>query len=196
MRSIRAILAGVLGGAVMFIWGAVSHMVLPIGEMGVRSLPPGADIVPAMKQSIHERGFYFFPPMPEGDASEAAKKAWEEQLRQGPQGVVIYDPSGSGMITPQQLGTEYASSAVAALLAAIILGSVAGSWLRRTMMATLIGVTGWASIVVSYWTWYRFPDAFAIGQLLDQGIGWLLSGAILAAVAARPKSAKAPAAMT
>ena len=31
----RILIAGIIGGLVMFVWGAVAHMMLPIGEMGM-----------------------------------------------------------------------------------------------------------------------------------------------------------------
>ena len=32
----RILVAGLLGGIVMFLWGVVSHMVLGVGDRGVR----------------------------------------------------------------------------------------------------------------------------------------------------------------
>ena len=32
----RIYIAGLIGGIVLFVWGAVSHMVLPVGEMGIQ----------------------------------------------------------------------------------------------------------------------------------------------------------------
>jgi hypothetical protein len=36
----RVFVAGLLGGVVFFLWGAVAHMALPIGEHGHESRPP------------------------------------------------------------------------------------------------------------------------------------------------------------
>jgi hypothetical protein len=35
----RIILAGVLGGIAMFIWTAIAHMALPLGEAGIGEIP-------------------------------------------------------------------------------------------------------------------------------------------------------------
>ncbi len=35
----RVLLAGIAGGIAMFIWACCSHIVLPLGEAGVRMLP-------------------------------------------------------------------------------------------------------------------------------------------------------------
>ena len=45
----RVIIAGLLGGLVIFIWGAVSHMALPLGEMGMAQ-PANEDAVIAVMQ--------------------------------------------------------------------------------------------------------------------------------------------------
>ena len=34
----RILIGGLVGGIVLFFWGFVSHMLLPIGEMGLQSL--------------------------------------------------------------------------------------------------------------------------------------------------------------
>jgi hypothetical protein len=46
VSSIRIILAAIVGGVVVFIWGAVAHMILPIGDMGIRMLPAEQTLLP------------------------------------------------------------------------------------------------------------------------------------------------------
>lgn len=188
----RILGAAVLGGVVMFVWGAAAHMALPIGDMGVKSLPGEQMIGSAMKFSIKERGFYVFPGMGDGEVSEEAMKAWEEQYRQGPRGVLVYDPSGDEAMSGAQLGTEFASNVLAALFAAILLARIGGSMGRMALMAALLGIIAWLSIVVSYCTWYRFPNDFAVGQLLEMTLGWFLSGLAMALVLRRGKTGAAP----
>jgi len=35
----KVLVGGVVGGIVLFVWGAVSHMVLPLGEVGIKEMP-------------------------------------------------------------------------------------------------------------------------------------------------------------
>ncbi len=191
MNPIRIPLAAVVGGAVMFIWGAVSHMALPIGDMGIKNLPGEELLLPQMKLLLSERGFYAFPGMKEGEMSEEEMKEWEEKYRQGPRGAVIFDPSGAEMMSVAQLGTEFASNALAALVAAMILVRAGRDWASRTLVAGAIGVAAWLSIDVSYWNWYRFPDEMAMAGLIDQTAGWLLSGGAIALVLGRGAAAQA-----
>ena len=35
----RILIAGILGGIVMFIWTSIAHMALPLGEAGINEIP-------------------------------------------------------------------------------------------------------------------------------------------------------------
>jgi len=80
----RILLAGILGGIVMFIWTSVAHMALPLGETGVKEIPNEASVVAAMQGNIGDKsGFYLFPGPGVGENAtrhekqEAMKKAME-----------------------------------------------------------------------------------------------------------------------
>lgn len=192
MNSGRVVAAGVVGGVVMFIWGAVSHMALPLGEMGIKSMPREAEslVMPALKFSIPERGFYFFPGMDKNDKSPEAEKAWMEKYKTGPRGVLIFDPVGGEMMSATQLGTELGSNILASLFLAFVLAQVPGSTGKRTLFGAAMGLFAWASIDVSYWNWYRFPGEFTVAQGIDQGVGGLLTGLAIAWVLSRGSGAK------
>lgn len=193
MNPLRIIGAGIVGGIVMFCWGAAAHMGLQTDLLFMRSLPAESPLTAEMKSTFRERGFYFFPGMNEQDKSEAAMKAWEEKLKAGPRGVVIFDPTGSEVMGMGQLGTEFASNIAAALLLAIALAHIQASWAKRAFLAGLLGVFAVLSIDASYWNWYRFPDGFVIASLIEQGVGWLLAGAAIACTLGRnPARSPAP----
>ena len=67
-------------GVVMFLWGAVSHMALGLGDTGIQSLPSEDKVLGVMRENIKDGGF-IFPGQPEEVKSEnktadAATKAW------------------------------------------------------------------------------------------------------------------------
>jgi hypothetical protein len=189
MKSARVVLAGVIGGLVMFAWSAVDHMILPIGEMGIRSLPAEPTLLPALKRAIDRRGLYFFPGMPEGEMSKAQQDEWADRIRAGPRGILVYDPSGDEPMSFRLLAVELLSDIAAAIVGALILVQVRAGWLSRAVTGMALGVAAWLSIEVSYWNWYRFPDAYTLGTLIDQGVGWLLAGAAIGLTLGRPRSA-------
>jgi hypothetical protein len=180
---VKVIVGAVVAGIVVFCWGAIAHMALPIGTMGIRPIPGEDKVIAAIKDTIREPGFYFIPGR---DMSKPQSKSEEEayaaKVRQGPSGVMVIHPEGSESMSPGQLLTELGSSVVAALVAALVLTHVRSGYFGRVLVVTAMGLFGFLSILVSYWNWYGFPTDFTIGAVLDEVIGWFLAGLVLAAI--------------
>ena len=49
---VKILIGGVVGGIIIFFWGFVSHMVLPIGEMGIKQVPNEDALAAAMKADV------------------------------------------------------------------------------------------------------------------------------------------------
>jgi hypothetical protein len=176
----RLIIAAVLGGLIMFVWGAVGHMFLGIGEAGVSPMPNESVMAAAMKANITDAGLYTLPGIdmkktktPDEEAAFAAK------YKEGPIALLVYRPTGDEIMSPKQLGIELASNIAAALVVGMILTFAAVSWGRGVIISTLVGLAAWLSINVSYWNWYGFPTNFVTSELIEQVVGWLLSGFVL-----------------
>jgi len=46
----------------MFAWTSVAHMVLPLGDTGIKEIPNEQAVLSAMHSTLGDaRGFYFFP---------------------------------------------------------------------------------------------------------------------------------------
>jgi hypothetical protein len=182
----RVLIGGVVGGLVVFIWGAVSHMATPLGEMGIKEIPDEAGVLTAIKERIKEPGLYFFPGIDRKKTlTDLEQKAWEEKIKTGPSGIMVVTPSGGEAMSPRQLITELASNILAALVASYLVSQVVGGYLKRVAFVALLGVFGWLSISVSYWNWYGFPTDFSIAALAEEAVGWLLAGLVIAAIAKR-----------
>ncbi|MBI2956097.1 MAG: hypothetical protein HYY26_02170 [Acidobacteria bacterium] len=186
----KIVLGGVVGGLVLFIWGAVSHMVLPLGEVGIKELGNEAPIVAAMKENISEPGFYFFPGLgvPHASADQAAQEAWAEKYRQGPWGILIYHPTGEEPIAPADLVRELLSNMLVALVAALLLaqaGAALAGYSARVLFVALLGLVPGLETDFSYWNWYGFPTDYTLVQMFDHVVAYLLMGLVLAAIVKR-----------
>jgi hypothetical protein len=183
----RALIGGIVAGIVVFVWGAISHMVLPTGKMGIKQIPNEEAVVSAMKASIQEPGFYFFPGMDmTREPTPEEQSAWNAKYMAGPNGVLVYHPTGSAPLSPKQLLTELASNIAAALLAAFVVSHVAAGFGRRAIIVTLMGLFAWFSISISWWNWYGFPFSTIFTEAIDQIGGWLFGGLTLAAIVKPP----------
>jgi len=179
----RILIAGIIGGLVMFLWGAFAHMALPIGEAGFKDPVQQEAVLGALEQSTQGEGVYMYPGMPMEDWSdEAAAKAFREQAKGKPYALVIYQPGGSQTVqsmTPN-LVKQFISVTLAALVAAWILALGAWSFGRRVLIAGALGLFAWLTISLPYWNWYMFPMNFTLAALIEQVVGWLLAGAAMA----------------
>jgi hypothetical protein len=177
----KVVLGGFLTGIVLFFWGAFAHMVLPLGKMGVRQIPDEGPVLEAVRETVREPGFYFFPGKDMNKpASESEEQAWMEKVKRGPVGVLIVRPTDGEAISPRQLGTQLATDVLSALLAASLLTSVRAGYWGRVLFVTMLGVFGFVTISLPYWNWYGFPTDFTAAEGIDQVVGWLIAGLILA----------------
>jgi hypothetical protein len=191
----RILLAGIVGGIVIFVWSAVAHMATPLGELGIKQVSNEDRFIGAVQLSIRDAGFYYFPAGPHGkNASESARKAWEEKVRMGPAGILVVHPEGIEPISPKVLGLEFATNVMAALLAALILTQVQGGYFSRVFVVTLMGAFGVVSLLASYVIWYGFPLDYILGETITEVVGCFLAGLALAAIVrpAAPKTVAAP----
>jgi hypothetical protein len=190
---VRVLNGALAAGIVVFMWGAVAHMFTPLGDMGILPIPNEDNVLRPMSEVVRENGFYFFPgrdrtkPMSKSD-----EEAWLAKMKKGPTGIMIVQPGGAEMMSPRQLGIEFATGVVAAFLAGIVLMHVHGSYATRVLVVLLMAAFGVVSILVSYWNWFGFPPDYIFGAVVDEVVGWLLGGLVLAAIV-RPAQPKPPA---
>ncbi len=178
----RVLVATLIGGVVMFAWGAIAHMFTPLGHSGVSTLPNEAALLEVMKAKIPAQGLYKFPDAdPAKLTTDEAKSALAEKHRMGPSGLLIYTPEGAEMMSPRQLGLELASNLLAALCMVVVLSACHGLAMR-VLVSTLAGVAGWLSVCASYGIWYNFPKDFVLAEGIMQAAGWFASGLGIALV--------------
>src|SRR5512144_1749065 len=158
---VRVVIAGIVGGIVMFVWGAIGHMFLGVGEYGVKSMPNEEAMVACMKSNIADPGLYFSPGMDMTKRpTDEEYAAWSKKYESGPNVFLVYRPTGIAPMSSRQLGIELLSNVLAALVGAFVLNLVQPSFFKRLMVATGIGIAAWLSVSVSYYNWYRFPANF------------------------------------
>lgn len=183
----RIVIAGVVGGLIVFVWSFVAHMVLPLGEIGFDSLPNDEPVVSALQASVPESGLYFFPGFPNHrDATAEEEAAFMERVRRGPWGLVVYNAEGAEAMSPGQLLNEFLTGTIAALIAAWVLGLVGGGYGRRALLVAMLGLFGFASIMLSYWNWYGFPTDYVLANGVTEVVGWLLAGLAMAKIVPPP----------
>jgi hypothetical protein len=176
----KSVLAAIVGGLVVFVWSAVAHMALPIGTMGMSTLPDEQPVLDVLKEKVPAPGLYFVPAMDPKNKDPQYRAAWQAKYESGPSGLLIIHPNGMKAMTPRLLLTELLADVAAAWIVALVFAAMAAGDGRRMMIAALLGLFAWLSISVSYWNWYGYPLVYVTGEALDQIIGWALGGLAMA----------------
>jgi hypothetical protein len=177
----RILLAGVLGGIALFLWGGLAHVVLGLGSVGIQNLTQQQAVMDTLKASVSQSGFYFFPQV------DASGKMPPEKAG-GPYGIMIYHSSGAGGSMTGQLVNECVLNIALALLAAFLLSLAPGltGYVPRVGFVTLLGVMVGLTVNVEYWNWYGFPLNYTVAAVAESIIGFLIVGLIAAALVKAP----------
>lgn len=184
----RVILAGLLGGFVLFLWGTLSHTLLGLGDAGMKAIPSEQMVLSTMKSVMPEPGFYFFPWMDvPKNATDQQKmdsvNSFEQRYRSGPYGILIYHPNGTTPLSPAKLAVEIALNLAQGLILAIL---VAISGLKKfqpkVWFVVLAGILAAITTNVEYWNWYGFPGVYTSSYIFDKIVGFLIVGLVIGVV--------------
>jgi hypothetical protein len=196
MTTTKILLAGVLGGIAMFIWSSIAHMVLPLGEAGIRELPNEQATLSAMKANLGEKsGLYLFPGLGVGDNPTRQQKSeamthMEERMATNPSGLLMYYPAGARPLSMGKLLTiEFLTEVLESILAVFLLAQTRiFSFGGRVGFIFVVGIVAAIATNISYWNWYGFPSIYTAGYMTTQIVGFLCAGLIAALVVGRKKS--------
>lgn len=179
----RVFIAALIGAVVMFIWGAVAHMFLGLGDRGMHVGTPYAATLSALKQDAKEPGIYFLPSTTMDKMSDpAAQTALQAEAAGMGYAWVVYAPGGNpgAVDMGPNLAKQFVTDFLSAWICAFVLAAGVFAFGKRVAIATLMGVFAWLVVSVTYWNWYLFPVDYTLGLLGKFVIGWALAGAAIA----------------
>jgi hypothetical protein len=188
MTTTKIFLAGVLGAVAMFIWTAIAHMALPLGEAGVQNTMNDEELLSALKSTVKNKdGLYVYPSMGlPPDATHAqqseAMKTFPEKLEKHPSGFFLFHPAGS---RPMNMGKfltiEFITELCEALLAVWLLAQTRlVTFGGRLGFVTVAGIMAAIATNVSYWNWWGFPTVYTASYIFIQLVGFFLVGLVAA----------------
>lgn len=183
----RKLLAALLGALAYFLWSGLAHMVLPLGEAGLKEMPNEAPITAAMKAGLPDRGLYVFPGtgLPANASQSEKRAAMDSQFKKtasGPSGILMFHPARDFSFG-SALGTEFFTNVLQVLLAVILLSQTrlwnfAARWGFMVTVGLLVAI----STNISYWNWYGFPITYTLSYAFTIFLGFVLAGLVVAAI--------------
>ncbi|MEK6754867.1 MAG: hypothetical protein AABZ02_01815 [Bacteroidota bacterium] len=185
MSAKNIILATVLGGIAFFLWGAISHMLLPFSNSALLKFQDQDAITQAIIANAPSSGVYFLPNMTERTSGmtqeefDAANKRAEDQMMNGPfmLASVRLGPMGS---YPLYFAFQLITDMLAALFIGIVLARVQIPYWNRVLLSLCVGLAGFVAFSLPQWNWYAFSNAFTFAELVDAVAGFFLAGLVIA----------------
>jgi hypothetical protein len=179
----RVLLAGILGGIVMFAWTSIAHMALPLGEAGITEIPNESAVLNSMQSNIGDRaGLYIFPGLGLGENASReeksqAMKGMQQRIAANPSGILMYHPPGRQFAFGKSLAIEFSTELLEAILVIWLLAQTRiASFGGRVGFVLAAGTLAAISTNISYWNWYGFPGVYTASYMLIEIIGFLLVG--------------------
>ncbi|TAK59733.1 MAG: hypothetical protein EPO24_07370 [Bacteroidetes bacterium] len=187
----KVLLGTVIGGVLLFLWGAVSHMFFPFANDSLNRFANEEAVIQTLKENAPTSGIYFLPyvPMTQSSMSDSQFKSIQEaaqkKLQQGPfmlASVRMGEMGSYGTYFIVQLITDMLSALFVCL---VLLSLKELSYLKQVGMCVMIALAGFAAQTLPQWNWYSFSNAFTFAELFDLVFGFFFAGLGMAKVVGR-----------
>lgn len=158
----------------MFIWSAISWMVLPWHMTTLNSFSDETAITQAIVSNTSGSGIYILPLK----QMETQPGATTQQMPQVFASVNLQGMSPS-MAKPMLIGLT--TQIIAAILVAWMLTKTAGqTYFGRVGFILIFALTAGIIANVPYWNWWGFNVHYTLINLADLLIGWFFAGLVMA----------------
>lgn len=157
-------------------------MVLPWHSMTISALPQSAEITQYLRERIADPGVYDFPAMPMEDSPEAVQ-TWETSFRNGPIGMLFFQPQGSEPMPASMFSIGFLLNVATSLLTAFVLSMVVEVFPRYGQRVCFISAIAVTAALVSYgplWNWMYYPLMYCMVMGADLALTLILPGLAIA----------------
>lgn len=173
----KIIKCGLIGGFILFIWGAVSWTVLPWQKAQIMSFSSEKDVRSAISDNISGSGLYVLPNLqnyandPDGMAKAQARMA------EGPYIVAAVAADGR---SPNMVGRAVANLIVkiiaACLVTWLLVQTSQRDFTKAVKFVTVAGVVIAILSTMPYAIWFAFPGNFVVASMIETIFGWFFAG--------------------
>ncbi|KUG24787.1 hypothetical protein ASZ90_005401 [hydrocarbon metagenome] len=173
----RKIVSLIAGALILFVWNALSWMVLPFHSNTLNSIPDNAINTELLKEHLTKDGVYHYPGFPKDDTPQALKEI-ENRIETGPRITLMVFKSGKTELfsAVSFLGSIAINFVTVFLLYSLIHLSRVQTTKTILLMTLFVAlIIGFASDLAQM-NWYLFPLSYTILNMVDHLIPFLLVG--------------------
>ncbi|MGE5196404.1 MAG: hypothetical protein ACM3JI_03635 [Anaerolineae bacterium] len=195
MMKKSLLMSAVLGGAIVFIWGAISWMVIPWHAPTMLKFHDEETVAGVIKKNAPEDGIYVLPSYPsfkEPVAKEAEQKEMaelREKMKKGPFIFASVNLHGMDPQSPLLYVRSIIIQMIGAFFVSYLLMHTSGlTYFKRVWFVMITALIAWIICLLPAWNWWGFSTCYVIVALLDLLIGWFLAGLVIAGLIRSKKS--------
>jgi hypothetical protein len=185
-------LGGLLGGIVLFVWGAISYMALPWHAMTLEKFTDEGAVAQALTANASDSGMYILPnphkhkPGMTTAQQKAAEEGARTRMMQGPFLFAAVSLGGTRDMGQAMLLNVMSNILAAALVTWLLLQTANLSYRRRVGFVVVVALAAGVVAHVPFWIWWKFSTSFTLVEFADLIIGWGLAGLLIAKVTTSP----------
>jgi hypothetical protein len=190
---VRIVLASILGGIALFMWGFMYWVVVSASWSAVRSLPLESEtaIVSTLNEHMPADGVYFIPgftevdPQASPETRETLDQAWRARHEAGPRGMIMYRRAGATPQQPSQFLAGLMLNIASAFFVACMVSfgvSSASRFSHRYAMVVCFGIAAAIATHGVQWNWFNMPTEYSQFMMVDVIGSWLVAGVVIAAI--------------
>ena len=175
----KIIIASILGGLTIFVWGAISWVALPFHKTTIHSLTNEDAVVAALKAGGAATGAYMIP----GFAD--SKEVMDAKAEAGPLVHIYYRNEGMPPMDPMFFIKGILLDIVVMWLAVMMLSKISwslASYGNRVRFMAMIGLIIAIGVRLGDTIYFGYPFDFIILIAIDEVIAWTLAGLVVARI--------------
>ncbi len=174
------------GGIILFLWGALSWMLLPWHVATFEKFVDEEMVAIVLGSNANDSGVYLLPNLyprdPNASPEQQAKAEAEakQRMKLGPFVFASIKLDGTDPDMDAALWQTFAADLVAALLATWLLSQTSGlGYWQRVLFVTAIGLTGGLIGHMPNWIWWQFPTGYTAVAMADTLLAWVGLGRVI-----------------
>lgn len=180
------LLATLLGALTLFVWNAISWMVLELHNGGYKNVPTEVINQVDLKQLMPEAGVYHYPGIPDDGNMDAVI----EQSKKGPViSLMSFQPNGVDPLSPTNFLFNFIFNLLTAGLAVYFLSNTnITAYGKKILFVALLGLFAVFAVELPFAVWYKLSAAFVIPNVIDLIVGPLLLGLVIGRFINKPSA--------
>ncbi len=186
----RIIKCGLVGGLILFVWGAVSWTILPWQKGQMKGFSDESEVRSAIMDNAKGSGLYVLPNLHKYAPNSEDLAAAKARMAEGPFVIAAVSVEGRN--------PSMAGSAVMSLILKIVAACLV-TWLllktqhqaypldyhKSVKFVTVVGIVIALLATIPYGIWFAFPAHFVIGSIIEIVFGWFFAGLAISKLAMR-----------